>query len=231
MPKSKWKDDPLREVLKQDIVDEKIPPGMKPATAVKLRPEYEAMGHKLFSSRLSGMRKSLSAPPKKSKEEKWNQKNPARIQMKWDVAEGVISNAMDFTAAQGVRALYGKMTAAQFKSRLTSMREIVATGQARAAVDAMNYFNDRLLHPRPKFKMDGEPVWMEHEAKDLLEIDMNDGKHKRMAPKELHESRLQYQDFTLDTFRGHIYQEIQTRKWREQWVEGKKQYALVPPPN
>lgn len=40
----------------------------------------------------------------------------------------------------------------------------------------------------------------------------------------------EYQDFDLDVFRGHIYQMLHTHKWKAQWVDGKKEYAIVPEP-
>ena len=77
----------------------------------------------------------------------------------------------------------------------------------------------------------GEPEWVDHEARELLAIDMDNNLHKRMAPRELYMRRLQYQEFSLETFRGHIYQEEHTRKWKAQWVDGRKEYALVNPPS
>lgn len=37
----KWRDDPVREMLKKDIIDKTIPPEMKPSVARGLRPEYK----------------------------------------------------------------------------------------------------------------------------------------------------------------------------------------------
>jgi len=61
---SAWKNDPLREVLKKDIMDGTITPFMKPSEAIKLRPEYAAMGNRLFGSRLITMRVCLSKEAK-----------------------------------------------------------------------------------------------------------------------------------------------------------------------
>lgn len=226
----KWKSNPLRDILRDDIVEGRIPETMKPGEAQKTRPEYIEMG-KRFSSRLNGMRKSITKNPKPKKEEPWGNRNPVRGQMKRDVSNGTISEKMSYEDAIAVRAIYGEMTMELFKSRLKGMRDIVKKGKERALKDSLALTEDRRLHPRATSNFRGEPEWVGHEAKLLLEIDIDNGDHKRKSPEELYYSRAQYQDFELSTFRGHIYQEIHTRKWREQWVDGRKEYAIVPASN
>lgn len=117
-----------------------------------------------------------------------------------------------------------------FKSRLTGMRKIVSEGKERALQDLRDFEHDRLIHPFPLVNARGEPQWEGSEAQLLLEFGIDEGLHEEMSPMDLYYSRLQYQDFALETFRGHIHQEVQTRKWRAQWVDGKKEYALVDEP-
>ena len=62
-----------------------------------------------------------------------------------------------------------------------------------------------------------------------LAIDMDNNLHKGMAPRAIYMRRLQYQEFLLKTFQGHIYQEKHTQKWKGQEVKGRKEYALVNP--
>lgn len=227
-----WKEDPCRETLKEDILSGAIPPGMKPKDAQNVRQEYLKMTAKLFAGRLTGMRKMIAknggGEEKKKKEEKWNKKNLVRQQLKKDLAAGFIKITDDAKTAWTSRAVYAAIKPFElWKSRYNGMVKIVQEGMERAAEDANDLYHDRLLHPRPTHNKTGQPEWIEHEAKELLEYDMDDNKHKEMSPQELYNSRLQYQDFSLEVFRGHIYQEEQTRKWRKQWVDGKKEYALV----
>lgn len=231
-PKAKfsWKKSSIRETLKNDILEGRITPEMKPSQAVEINPLYKEMG-KLFASRLSGMRKILAQPQKEPKKEKWRQKNPARIQMKWDVADGIITANMDFATAKTKRALYGKMTDDQFKSRLTGMRTIVKKALERANEDEAALEADLILRPRKTTNHRGEPEWHSSDAKSLLCTDMDAKLHEKMSPMELWESREEYKKFWLSTFRGHIYQEVQTRKWRDQWVDGKKDYTIVLEPH
>ena len=150
--------------------------------------------------------------------------------MKWDIANGVITDDMDFATAKAKRALYGKMTDDQFKSRLTGMRKIVKKALERANEEEAALEADLLRHPRKTTNHRGEPEWHSSEAKQLLCADMDDKLHETMTPMQLWETREEYKMFYLSTFRGHIYQEIQTRKWRDQWVDGKKDYTIVPEP-
>lgn len=225
----KWKKDPLREVLKKDIQEGRITPEMKPAEAIEVRPEWKAMG-KTFASRLAGMRKSL-ANVKPPKSPRWDNKNHTRRQMKWDIADGIITEGMSNEDAQKVRKLYECMDPAKFKSRLLSMHKAIQEAKKRASADEASLLHDRLLYPRPTHNHRGEPLWVDHEASELLEIDVGNNFYEGKQPEELWKSRLQYKDFLLETFRGHLYQEIQTQKWRLQWVDGKKHYAIVPEPH
>ena len=225
----KWIKHPLREVLKKDIVDGKITPEMKPSEAAKIRPEWEKMEKKLFASRLSAMRKVI-ANKKPPKSPRWDKKNPARHQLKWDIADGIIPADMTDEDAKQVRSLYEYMNNDKFKSRLKSMRKAVDDAKERAEKDAAALLHDRLIYPRPTHNHRGEPQWADHEASTLLELDVSNGAHEGKSPYELWMTRLQYQEFLLETFRGHLYQEGQTQKWRQQWVDGKKHYAIVPEP-
>lgn len=230
----KWTDDPLREQLKQDILDGFIPAGMTASKAQSKRTEYEKMG-KLFAGRLTGMRKIIAkngGQEKKPKGQRWDKKNLVRQQLKTDLAVGFIPGGTDAESAWKMRAVYEAIEPVElWKSRYNSMVKMVMEGQVKALEDANDLYMDRLLHPREQYNARGEPEWVEHEAKDLLSIDMDEGLHKQMTKQELYNSRMQYQDFTLETFRGHVYQEEQTRKWREQWTDGRKEYALVQPTN
>jgi hypothetical protein len=54
-----------------------------------------------------------------------------------------------------------------------------------------------------------------------LKINIQAGKNNEMEPKELRESRLAYQDFTLKVFRKHIYQQVRTDRETPHWLAKK----------
>ena len=230
-PKSDWKKNPLREVLKQDILDDIIPKGMEAIDAMHVRPEYVAMGLKVFTPRLAGMRKTLKNELQKA--ERWGKQNVVRCQLKDDIVNELIPFDMPAETAWRCRAIYENMDKDLFISRLKGMRDIVKAAKEKTERDDMALVHDRQYFPKQKFDLKGSPNWSEHPASFLLDVDLDDGVHlfESFTSKSLWELREEYQDFDLEVFRGHIYQNLHTRKWRAQWVDGQKEYALVPQPN
>ena len=66
--------------------------------------------------------------------------------------------------------------------------------------------------PRPSKTIRGEPFWDNHPAKLLLREDVKAGKHLEMKPKLLRQTRSEYKEFSLETFRAHVYQEKRHQK-------------------
>jgi hypothetical protein len=73
----------------------------------------------------------------------------------------------------------------------------------------------KTLTPRlyPRFDYSG--------AKKLLAEDVKQGKHKEVKPILFHQSRPEYQQFPLDVFRKHIYQEELAQNGRSYWMNKK----------
>lgn len=212
-------------MLKQDVLEDIIPDGMEAIDAMHMRQEYREMGIKVFTPRLAGMRKSIKNQVNKA--ERWGKKNLVRRQLKAHIANGTIPSDMSQEDAWKCCAIYEAIDKDLFFSRLKSMREIVKEAKERAKRDADALVHDRGIHPKQKYDLRGNFNWSEHPARFLLDVDLEDDETKEMMPLQLYFSREEYQDFDLDVFRGHIYQILHTRKWREQWVNGKKEYALV----
>lgn len=107
---------------------------------------------------------------------------------------------------------------ANFKNRLCSLRDTIATKFECARADDEALTHDRLIHPVPKVDCHGVPRWDGSEAKKLL-ADAIDAKiyPDVMTPKELWETEEEFQKFPLDVFRRHIQQEIKTRKFIHQY--------------
>jgi hypothetical protein len=100
-----------------------------------------------------------------------------------------------------------------FTRRLASLR-VVARGQNdRRSSDAAASMYDRQLQPSATHNSNGVPRWEGSEAERWLKDDITNALHTQMAPKTLYNTRAEYQLFTLETFRGHIYQEIKRRKF------------------
>lgn len=70
-----------------------------------------------------------------------------------------------------------------------------------------SFRRDMLKIPSSEKTSRNEPFWHTHAASELLKRDEEDGTARSMPPRKLWKSRKEYQDFTLKTFRKHIYQE------------------------
>ena len=102
---------------------------------------------------------------------------------------------------------------AAFKRRLLALRKQVRDGKDRAAED-LEFFNiAKRNHPAPARNHRDEPQWNGSEAHRLLKIDMDAKKHFELKPEALWESRPEYGEFYLSTFRDHLWQEHKTRKY------------------
>ena len=221
----------MREVLKKDVQSGLIQPHWNTKLAIQLRPEYQAMGSK-FGARLAGMRKSVTTELENAKKRLlvWDDNNPIREQLKQDIIQDVIANDMEDEAAWRTRDEYQTMSLDKWKDRLKGMRKIVRAKLDAATDDAMALLADREEYPQTDINLMGKKEWRESEAEICLEFDIDNGLDKSMTPEALWNLREQYQEFELHVFRGHIYQAQHTQKWRNQWVDGKKEYALVPEP-
>jgi hypothetical protein len=66
----------------------------------------------------------------------------------------------------------------------------------------------------------GYPVWAGSEAARLLKIDVDNGRHLTMKPRELYalDDRPEYRIWPLKVFRKHIHQEVRSRKTQAYWL-------------
>lgn len=88
-----------------------------------------------------------------------------------------------------------------------NMLELTNRRKELIAVEEESFRRDMLKIPPREKTSRGEPFWHTHPASELLKEDEKDGTAKGMLPRQLWLSRKEYQDFTLTTFRKHIYQE------------------------
>ena len=113
----------------------------------------------------------------------------------------------------------GSQNITRFYSRLRSTRIYVKKGLQRAVSDKLMIDHDIAKLRLMKLENDNNnPIWHGSRAKTLLALDMNNEKHTKLKPMELYKARPEYSQFSLDVFRGHIYQELRTRKFRNEFV-------------
>jgi hypothetical protein len=104
-----------------------------------------------------------------------------------------------------------------FPRRLRDLRKQIARKNDRASIAAAALSHDRRIYPKEIANKTCTVRWEGSEAERLLRLDMDAGKHELMAPRLLYEERSEYKEFPLQTFRGHIYQELRTRKFQRQY--------------
>jgi len=105
-----------------------------------------------------------------------------------------------------------------FPGRLRDARKQIICKNSRSALDSAALAHDREIYPKAAYNHRGEPRWEWSEAERLLRQDMDEGKHKTMKPQLVYQLRKEYnENYTLKTFRQHIYQEEKRRKFDTQY--------------
>lgn len=151
--------------------------------------------------------------------------------------ETLEKNAM--TAEEAWEKHYKKLPAfedvkfEQFRDRLKDHRKQVKAHLRTAMEDEKIMLEDRKLYPKAPFNGNGTPKWPMHQAKFLLQQDMDEKKHLEMKPRILRETRDEYKMFTLDVFRGHIYQQKRANRFilylNDNREQKKKIHSCKPP--
>ena len=78
-----------------------------------------------------------------------------------------------------------------------------------------------LQYPRKLKNERGELVFDLHPAKMMLRHDVRNGRHEKMTPGQLQDSRAVYEPFFKEIFRQRIYQEVRYQKYCN-WLEDKR---------
>ena len=95
----------------------------------------------------------------------------------------------------------------KFKTYNQNMKKLTDKRRMQVQEEEDAYHKDMLTLPHATTTRKGYPFWNKHRASELLEEDEMSGVARRMKPKQLWASRIEYQDFPLSVFRKHIYQE------------------------
>ena len=230
----------VKEVLKQALEDGEIPIDGRKMGAKAVYDQYKDQDaftnvqfDNTFKTHLGDLRKEIRAgtaaaaptpaPKKKAQKKKEAPKidwanSAAKVLLKKLFREGTIPVDYDdpeliwTTHCEGKPQFTGMSYDANFRSRLKAVKEDLCMKKSRAIADQEAYDNFRRNHPRPTHNARGEPIWDGSQAQALLKEDMADGLHVGKEPKQVWLSRPEFQEFLLDVFRDHIYQE--QRLWK-----------------
>ena len=192
------------------------PKGRKKKTAAAPAPAAKGAGEKTTKKGATG----------EKKEPDWR-KHPAKQHLKKLFKDKIVS--VEYSSKGGPRKVwddhckdhpaFSKMKYNEtFTRRLRDVKDDFRSKLGRAEDDKKAYENFRKLHPVATHNHRGEPRWEGSRAQELLREDMDDGIHDHLLPAVFRAQRPEYQDFQLDTFRDHIYQEQRLRKYHN-WLE------------
>lgn len=163
--------------------------------------------------------KTKAVAPPKPNAVPWDENHPARILLYEELLAGKIDPKMKpkevYVKYCHTKAFntWGMQYNDNFGTRLNGLRDIVLEIEKRRDDDAEAFKIYRQLHPRPATDRKGQPFWDGSQAQEMLNIDMNNNKHKTEKPEKLWASKALYQQWSLEVFRGHIHQENDTRKY------------------
>ena len=146
-----------------------------------------------------------------------------KAQLRRDIVEGRIDGWIAEWVYEMHGGIYKKFKFKNFQNNLRRLRLAIWKQQRRAFYDTTFYYND-MMADRPPAPPTREEHWNTSRAKDLLEEDIDAGNHKQMKPKELWQTRAEYQEFSLDVFRDHIYQAVKARTKKAYWKKYGRHY-------
>lgn len=150
-------------------------------------------------------------------------KSQAKAILRRGLLNGMITTAM---TPEEVRALdpeeHGKWPWRNWKTNFESLKEAIGRDRERMAKDARDYDRDKAIVMR--LKEGAPPPWHKTQCPKLLKADIDSGflHNPEKGPVDLYETREEYKAFSLEVFRNHIYQEIDSRPKREMRFERKK---------
>jgi hypothetical protein len=141
----------------------------------------------------------------------------ARRLLEQDLRSGVIplhGGEMTVEECYTQRPEFSDFAFESFARRLQALRKQCTAKNNRSVADTAAFAHDCALLARKQDDAPGVLLrWDGSEAERVLKLDVANGLHINLTPKNFHRSRPEYQVFSLKVFRGHIYQELKRRKF------------------
>ena len=162
------------------------------------------------------------------KGEKWAD-SKSKALLRSELLSGIITPDMEPQAAFDLHPEeHSKWNYNNWTSNLQTLWAAINRDRGRMQQDAVSYGHDLAIVKSMRKPTDRIP-WHRSPAFWLLKQDVDEGKHKDMKPKELYMTRPEYHTaFTLEEFRKHIYQEVNSRPKQKIRFECKKKAWLYP---
>ena len=136
-----------------------------------------------------------------------------------DYLEGTITESMKPKDVWLMRSEFGSVKYENFRSNLSRMKKTIKAHKERANNDEAGYLHDVAIYTLAK---ETPGYWHGSEAERLLRKDIKKDRRTKMKPEMLWLSRLQFQEFSLEKFRGHIHQNLRSERETNYWIVKKK---------
>ena len=134
--------------------------------------------------------------------------------------DGRITDSMKPSAVYRMREEFTNVIPyTNFRNNFRTLKNGIKNHTERANIDQTGLLHDIAIYSLAK---DTDGYWDGSEAQSLLKEDIKRGLHKQMRPKLLWNSRPQYQDFDLKTFRDHIHQQTRSEIETNYWIVKKR---------
>jgi len=145
--------------------------------------------------------------------------------LKDDIKSGKVLPSMAPRDIYDLQQEYKGIKYKKFRTNLNNIQKSLKKLSNEALVDSNAVANDCRAHPKNN---DGNalysyPRWDGLEAQRLLKLDVDDGTHERLLPREFHQARVEYQAYPLDVFWKHIHQETRSHRETAYWLVKKQQ--------
>ena len=136
------------------------------------------------------------------------------------------SHEMSAEDIYNLHPIFQKYQLSDFKKYDKSMIKLTDKHREQIAQQVDAWQRHRMNCPQRTVSSRGKPIWHRHSARGVLVTDTKSGKAGKMKPKELWLSNEHYQDFSLDDFRRHIYQEKYRQLAGPYWQAKRNKIAL-----
>jgi hypothetical protein len=142
----------------------------------------------------------------------------AKKQLIKDLENGFIPLCpTEMSAEQGLKLhpLYEEVNLPKFKRNFEALRRSIWEEKARASRDSEGFTRDterRSADAAASNQQTGKKRWDGSKAQAWLQQDMQQKHHEQAMPMYLWESRPEYKEFDLDSFRNQIYVEERRQK-------------------
>ena len=152
---------------------------------------------------------------------KWQNSEAKKLLAK-DILEEKVTDSMKPKDVHAMHEEYKQYNYGNFGTNLRNLRLSFRRLQGHADADSAALAHDLQVRSRVVNNPRGYPQWEGSAAERLLKIDIDTHEHKKMEPRMLYQKRKEYQEFPLEVFRNHIYQEVRSRTGSLYWSAKKK---------